>query len=105
METNSSCKTIGVGSICLKNHDGSTRVLTDVQYILSLRMNFISLGILKAKGFAISMQDGILRVTSGTLVMMKGTKKNNLYYFQGSTIIGIAATVFSEDVVSKTTRL
>ena len=34
----------GVSLIRLRNHDGSTRVLTNVQYVPKLRKNLISLG-------------------------------------------------------------
>ena len=63
----------------MKNYDGSTRVLTDVRYVSSLRKNFISLGTLEAKGFVVSMRDRILKITSGVLMVIKGTRKNNLY--------------------------
>ena len=33
---NQPCKIAGIGSISLKNHDGSTRVLTDIRYIPKL---------------------------------------------------------------------
>ena len=52
---NQPCKTAGIGSISLKNHDGSTRVLTDVRYIPKLEKNLISLGTLESKGFVIIM--------------------------------------------------
>ena len=79
--------------------------MTNVRYVLNLKNNLISFGTVEAKGFVVSMRDGILKVTSDALVVMKGTKRNNLYYFQCSIIIGMAATVFEEDVDSKTTRL
>ncbi|KAE8732640.1 hypothetical protein F3Y22_tig00001818pilonHSYRG00042 [Hibiscus syriacus] len=79
------------GSIRLKNQDISTRVLTDVRYMPSLKKNLISLGALESKGSVVTMRDGVLKVTYGTLVMMKGIRKNNLYYYQGSTIIGAVA--------------
>ena len=79
--------------------------MTDVRYVPSLRKNIISLGTLEAKGFVVSMRDGILRVTSGALMVMKSTKNNNLYYFQDSIVIGIVATVSNEDVDSETTKL
>ena len=88
MGNDSSCKTVGIGSIRLRNHDGSTRVLTYVRFVPSLRKNLLFLGTLDAKGFTVSMRDGILKITSGALVVMKGTRKNNLYYFQGNTVIG-----------------
>ncbi|KAE8654946.1 hypothetical protein F3Y22_tig00117034pilonHSYRG00285 [Hibiscus syriacus] len=52
MGNDNACKTVGIGSIRLKNQDGSTRVLKDVRY---------------------------------------GIRKNNLYYYQCSTIIGAVA--------------
>ncbi|KAE8664469.1 hypothetical protein F3Y22_tig00112762pilonHSYRG00050 [Hibiscus syriacus] len=69
-------------SIRLKNQDGSTRVLTDVRYVPSLKKNLISLGALESKGSLVTMRDGVLKVTYGALVMMKGITKNNLYYYQ-----------------------
>ncbi|KAE8695075.1 Cytochrome P450 82A4 [Hibiscus syriacus] len=47
---------------------------------------------LESKGPVVTMRDGVLKVTSGALVMMKGIRKNNLYYYQGSIIIGAVAT-------------
>ena len=36
-----------------------------------------------------SFQGGILKVILGLLVVMKGMRINNLYYYNGSTIIGL----------------
>ena len=90
---NQPCKIAGIGSISLKNHDGSTRVLTDVRYIPKLEKNLISLGTLESKGFTIIMQNGILKVVSRALVIMKGIRRNNLYLYQGSTSMGITAAI------------
>ncbi|KAG6409269.1 hypothetical protein SASPL_132304 [Salvia splendens] len=43
------------------------------------------------------MRDGILKATSGALVMLKGLRKNNLYYYQGSTLVGTVATATSSN--------
>ncbi|KAE8682936.1 ABC transporter G family member 13 [Hibiscus syriacus] len=91
MGNDNACKTVGIGSIRLKNQDGSTRVLTDVRYVPSLKKNLISLGALESKGSVVTMRDGVLKVTYGAHVMIKGIRKNNLYYYQGSTIIGAVA--------------
>ncbi|KAE8674962.1 hypothetical protein F3Y22_tig00111708pilonHSYRG00377 [Hibiscus syriacus] len=91
MGNDNAYKNIGICSIRLKNQDGSTRVLTDVRYVPSLKKNIISLGVLESKGSVVTMRDGVLKVTYGALVMMKGIRKNNLYYYQGSTIIGAVA--------------
>ncbi|PON74295.1 Zinc finger, CCHC-type, partial [Parasponia andersonii] len=52
MGNDESCKTTRVSSIQLKNHNGSTKILADVQYVPKLKKNLISLGALESKGFA-----------------------------------------------------
>ncbi|KAE8691959.1 hypothetical protein F3Y22_tig00110864pilonHSYRG00223 [Hibiscus syriacus] len=102
MGNDNACKTVGIGSIRLKNQDGSTRVLTDVRYVPSLKKNLISLGALESKGSVVTMRDGVLKVTYDALVMMKGIRRNNLYYYQGSTIIGAVAAAFGGDDLDAT---
>ena len=102
---NQPCKIAGIGSINLKNHDGSTRVLTDVRYIPKLEKNLISLGTLESKGFTIIMKNEILKVVLGALVVMKGIRRNNLYLYQGSTAVGTAAAVVEADKVAEMSRL
>ena len=102
---NQPCKIAGIGSISLKNHDGLTRVLTDVRYIPKLEKSLISLGTLESKGFTIILQNGILKVVSGALVVMKGIRRNNLYLYQGSTTVGTAAAVSEADKVAEMSRL
>ena len=102
---NQPCKIAGIGSISLKNHDGSTRVLTDVRYIPKLEKNLISLGTLESKGFTIILQNGILKVVSGALVVMKGIRRNNLHLYQGSTAVWTTAAVSEADKVAEMSRL
>ena len=83
----------GVGTIRLKHHDGVVRELTNVWYIPMLGNNLISLGVLEASGCKIVMDDGIVKVSRGALVLMKGTRFRNLYKLQGETIIGDVAAV------------
>ena len=88
---------IGMGSFQFKNHDGSIRVLIDVQYVLKLKINLISLGALISKGLVVAFRDGVLNVISGALLVMKGTRRNNLYYYNGSTVIGVVTMVSGSD--------
>ena len=66
-------------SIQLRNHDGSIRVLTNVRYVSKMKKNPISLRALETKGLVLIILDRVLNVISGTLLVMKGTRKNNLY--------------------------
>ena len=93
------------GVTSLKNHDGSTRVLTDVRYIPKLEKNLISLGTLESKCFTIIMHNGILKVVSEALVVMKGIRRSNLYLCQGSTSVGTIATVLEVDKVAEMSKL
>jgi len=95
MGNDNPCKTAGIGSIKLRNHDGSTRILWDVQYVPKLKKNLISLGALEIKGLVVIMRDGILKATSGALVMMNGVRRNNLYYYQRSTVVGTSTATTS----------
>ena len=105
MGNDNSCKTLGIGSIQLKNDDGSTRVLTEVRYVPELKKNLISLGVLESKGYGVIIRDGVLKVVSGALVTMKGTRKNNLYYYNGCTVTGSTAAALEKDVDSDSIRL
>ncbi|KAH9698402.1 Integrase catalytic domain-containing protein [Citrus sinensis] len=44
-------------------------------------------------------------VVAKALTVRKGTRRNNLYYFQGSTVIGSASTVFGKNADSEATKL
>ena len=95
----------GMGLIRLRKHDGSTRVLIDARYVLMLKKNLISLGPLESKGLVVIIQDGVLNVISSALLVMKGTRKNNLYYYNGSIVTGVVAMVFGSDEDSYITCL
>ena len=99
--------TRGIGSIHLKNQDGSIRTLTGVHYVPDLMRNLISVGTIESKGFEVRAKDGVMRIISGALVIMKGIRKrNNVYYFLRSTIIGTAAVAAStDDQGAEATRL
>ncbi|KAG8502473.1 hypothetical protein CXB51_000399 [Gossypium anomalum] len=105
MGNDSACKTMGVGTVQLKNHDGSIQVLTDARYIPSLKKNLISLGALESKGLTITLRDGLLKVVAQELTVMKSTRRNNMYFLNGSTVIGSTSTVSAKDVDPEATRL
>ncbi|KAJ8771862.1 hypothetical protein K2173_027039 [Erythroxylum novogranatense] len=80
MGNNNACKTQGIGKICLKMHDGTVRELSDVRYVPDMKKNLISIGALESKGIKITIEGGILKAVYGALVVMKGTRRNNLYF-------------------------
>ena len=84
-----------MGSIRLRNHDELIRVLTNVRYVPKLKKNLISLRALESKGLVMIIRDGVLNVILDALLVMKDTRRNNLYYYNGSTMIGVVATISS----------
>lgn len=76
---NKSCKIMGIGSIRIKIYDGVEQVLQNVRFILELNRNLISLDTLDTNGYTYKAESGVLRVTRGCLVIMKGIQPNGLY--------------------------
>lgn len=93
------CKVIGAGSIRLKL--GSEMTLRDVKFIPQLKRNFISVGLLDDLWYTIKAEAGTIKVSKGSLTLMKGVKRNGIYLLVGATAIGIASVVKeSEEVAS-----
>ena len=99
------CKTIGIGSIKIRMHDGIVRTLSNVRDMPDLKKNLISLGTLNSNWYKFSAKGGVLRVNKGSLIVMKEKKVNTLYILQGSTVTGDAVVPMSEDLDLDTTRL
>jgi hypothetical protein len=72
-----------------------------------MRRNLISLGTLEAMGYKYTADNGVIKVTQGNRVILKGNCINNLYYLQGSTITGtlvIASSPASISIASNTSN-
>ncbi|KAK2981165.1 hypothetical protein RJ640_024388 [Escallonia rubra] len=85
------CKVMGIGTIKIKMFDGIVRTLGDVRYIPDLKKNLISLGTLDSIDCSISIKGGVMKVSKGAMVIMKGQKTGNLYKLIGNTVIGGAS--------------
>ncbi|KAK2997449.1 hypothetical protein RJ639_025454 [Escallonia herrerae] len=82
---------MGIGTIKIKMFDGIVRTLGDVRYIPDLKKNLISLGTLDSIDCSISIKGGVMKVSKGAMVIMKGQKTGNLYKLMGKTVIGGAS--------------
>ena len=71
MGNNAAGKTVGISSIRIKMFDGRVRTLNDVRHVPVMRKNLFSLGALKAQGYKISGMDGVLKVTKGSMMVLK----------------------------------
>ncbi|PON48824.1 hypothetical protein PanWU01x14_235270 [Parasponia andersonii] len=80
----------GIGSIKLSIFDCCIRVVQNVRYVLELRKNLISLGMLDSIDCSVKIENGVIKVVKGTLTEMKENLSNGLYSLIGETIAGSA---------------
>ena len=77
-----------IGTLFIKMFDGMVRELKEVKYVPQLKKNLISIGALKALSLEISGRDGVLKMLRGSIVVINGVWRNNLYYLKGNTVTG-----------------
>ena len=82
MANNSITEVKGIGSIRFHNPDGMTFVLHGVRYMPEIGRNLISLGTLENKGCEFKAAKGILKITRGCTLIMRGYRKGSdtLYF-------------------------
>ncbi|KAH0672246.1 hypothetical protein KY284_023333 [Solanum tuberosum] len=85
---NATCKIIGIGLVRVRSHDETVRTITEVRHVPDLKKNLISLGTLDKQGYKYMSEEGTIKVTKGSLVMLKAKLEDGLYTLAGSTIIG-----------------
>jgi hypothetical protein len=91
-----------MGIVVIKMFDGIVRTLIEVLHVPTMSRNLISLSTLDVKGYKYCNGDSVMKVTKGSLMVMKGgSKATNLYLLWGSS--------FSTNVVvapdSETTKI
>ena len=72
------CNVEGMDTVRIKMDDGIVRELKEVRYVPQLKRNLIFVGALKALGLVVSIRDGVLKMTKGSMVVMKGVRQNKL---------------------------
>ena len=89
-------KIIGIGSIMVKVHDGTVRTIRDVRHVEGLKKNLLSLGQFDNLGCKVEIQNKILKIIKGALVLMKGEMvAANLYQLKGEIVEEAEAFVAS----------
>ena len=91
------CKVAGIGTIAIKNSDGTIKTLENVRHIPDLKRNLISLGTLDDEGYEYKSGRGTMRITKGSLLVMKGIKRHGLYFLNGETIPPAQAATVSKN--------
>jgi len=66
------CQIEMTGTVRNKLSDGMVRELKDMRYVSQLKKNFILVGALEAHDLRTTLGEGILKVSSGLLVVLRG---------------------------------
>ena len=77
--------------------DGSKRLLKDVRYVLELKRNLLSIGMLESIGCSVKIGQGSMKISKGALTLTKGKPKNRLYTLVGTTITSLVATAVNKE--------
>nr|GEV29091.1 retrovirus-related Pol polyprotein from transposon TNT 1-94 [Tanacetum cinerariifolium] len=89
-------KIIEIRSIMGKIHDGIVRTIQDVRHTKGLKKNLLSLGQLDDLGYKVEIQNKIMKIIKGALVLMKGEKiAANLYQLEEEIIEEAKASISS----------
>ena len=80
------CRVMGIGTVKIKMFDGAVRTLGDVVYVPKFRRNLISLSQLDSKGCRILSAGGVMKVSRGCMVLMKGEKCGRSFRLIGKTL-------------------
>ena len=91
MGNNATCNVVGIGTVWIWMHDGVVHTLTDVRHVPELKKNLISLGTLDDIGCKYTAEGGVLKVSRGAMIVMKGKRVSSLYHLLGETVIEAAA--------------
>ena len=91
MGNNTVCKAVGIGTMKIKMHNGMIQTLMEVRHMPDLRKSLLSIEALAGLGCKMVMEADRLKISKGSLVVMKGKKVRNLYLLKGHTVMGEAS--------------
>jgi transposase InsO family protein len=87
MGNGSWCVTQGIGTVKIKMFDGCIRTLNNVRFVPSMTRSLISVGLLHRLGCKMRIDDEILRISRGSIIVMKGKlAENNIFHLLGETV-------------------
>ncbi|RDX89733.1 hypothetical protein CR513_28502, partial [Mucuna pruriens] len=109
MGNNHALEIAGVGTVKIKMYDGTVRTIQGVRHVKDLKKNLLSIGQLDDLGCKIHVEDEILKIVKGNLVVMKAEKiTTNLYTLLEDALqvaIALIATSSQEEAMMMYHRL
>ena len=93
-------KIAGIGDICIETNTGCSMTLKDVRHVPDLRLNLISGMALDKQGYVNTFGGGMWKLTTGSLVVAKGSTCGSLYKTQVTMCSNGLNTVEDEALAS-----
>ncbi|KAH9754808.1 cysteine-rich receptor-like protein kinase 8 [Citrus sinensis] len=86
----------GIGTIKIKMFDGTIRTIGEARHINSLKKNLLSLGQIDSHGYKTHVENGIMKIVKGALILMRAEKIGaNLFMLKGEILQEADACVAS----------
>lgn len=96
----------GIGTVKIKMFDGTVRTIQEVRHVKGLRKNLLSVGQLDDLGCKTHVENGIMKIVRGALVVMKAEKlAANLFMLKGETLQEADACVASTSKGEESTMM
>jgi len=80
------CHIEGICTVHSKMFNGTIRELQYIGYVSQLMKNLISVGVMEVQGLKETLGEGVIMIFSGSLVVLKSIRHNNLYYLNSSAV-------------------
>jgi len=94
MGDNHALEIAGIGTIKLKMYDGLIRTIIGVHHVKDLKKNLLSVGQFDSLGCKIRIENGIMKIIKGALVVLKARKTvANMFVLMGETHHGAEASI------------
>ena len=91
------CHMEWICTIRIKLSDEMVRELKDARYVPQLK-NVIWIRALEAQDLRGTLEEGVLKMFRGSLVILKSIRRNNLYYLKGCAVIeNLIASEYLDD--------
>jgi len=79
MGDNGACQMNGMGTVRIKMFDGAVKDLTEVRYVPRMKKNIISVEAVESKGLKVTLDNSVLKVTKGSMIVIVTPRSQNTY--------------------------
>ena len=104
LENDNACKVVSNRALDILTLNGSKMKLEDVRYVPDLNRNLILLSMFDAKGYDFRVDNRVLKVTRGSMMVLKGSRANKLCIIDGKTVVR-SSSIASREVEDYTMLL